>query len=119
MMKKTIEFKYVKNGKTYTGIIDRSELLDKMSKLTSWYPDCNTNAKKLCKLIPDIDCIKINQDTIDTQDVPFIEYTTNSEPQPNILKIILSPTSIFKMSFITFSNVSSLISIPLIIVSIS
>ena len=34
MMKKTIEFKYVKNGKTYTGTIDRAELLDKMSKLT-------------------------------------------------------------------------------------
>lgn len=86
--KETIKLIYVKNGIAYSTEINRALFLDQMTRFVVWYaPDNNNmNAQKLCKLIPELDTIKVNKDIIDTQDVPFLEYATYSNPEPDILK---------------------------------
>lgn len=73
-MANVIRLNYVEHGKTYHGEIDKEVFLDQMQHMVEWFPDCNCNAKKLCELIPHMDCITINQDIIDSQDVPFLMY---------------------------------------------
>lgn len=79
---------YVKNGTSYHTKINRALFQDQMERFVVWYAPCNNNvnAQKLCKLIPVIDTIKINADIIETQDIPFFEYTTFSSKEANILK---------------------------------
>lgn len=81
-----IQFTYVENGKIYHSTIDRYYLLDQMEHMVEWFPGCNENAAKLCKLLPSIDCIKINKDIIDSQDVPFIEYQNVNDNTERCMK---------------------------------
>lgn len=84
-----IKLFYIKNGKPYVDSIDRNLFLDQMKQFAVWYSRSNNNqnALELCKIIPEIDTLKINKDIIDTQDVPFFEYTTYSNPEFNIFKL--------------------------------
>ena len=84
--KNVIRFTYVEKGKIYHSNIDRTDFIDQMEHMVEWYPDCNENAIKLCELLPSIDCIKINNDVIETQDVPFIEYQNINDDTPRCLK---------------------------------
>lgn len=84
---KDIDLIYVTGKTTYNGIIVRKDFLDQMSNMASWFQNCNFNALKLQSLIPDIVSIKINDDIIETQDVPFIVYTTVNNPSEQILKL--------------------------------
>lgn len=86
-MKKDINLIYVTQKVTYNGVIPRTEFLDEMSHLAVWFPDCNFNALKLQELIPKFTSISINKDIIETQDVPFIVYTTADTPEPQVLKL--------------------------------
>lgn len=86
--KNVIWLTYVEKGKTYNGEIDRNEFLKQMEYMADWYPGCNDNAIKLCKLLPNIDSIKINKDIIETQDVPFIQYQNIGEDVIRCLKFM-------------------------------
>lgn len=86
-MQKDIDLIYVSRNVTYNGIIQRAEFLSEMSHLAVWFPDCNFNALKLQELIPKFTSISINKDIIETQDVPFIVYTTADNPEPQVLKL--------------------------------
>lgn len=83
---KNIRLIYVEKGNIYRGTIDRADFINQMEHMIDWYPDCNENATKLCELLPKIDCIKINKDIIETQDVPFIEYQNIGENTPKCMK---------------------------------
>ena len=85
-MADVIRLIYVEHGKTYHGKINKTNFLDQMKHIVDWFPNCNDNAVTLCGLLPDIDCIIINQDIIDTQDVPFILYTTIGDSTEKYLK---------------------------------
>lgn len=89
-MKDAIQLIYVEDGKTYYGVISRSFFLYQMKHMVNWFPVCNDNAIKLCELIPNIDCITINKDIIDTQDVPFILYRNVEENTENCLRFCRS-----------------------------
>ena len=80
---------YTKNGVVYTNTIDRDLFLDQMQRFVVWYSQSNNNqnAKELCKIIPDLDTIKVTYSVIQSQDIPFFEYTTYSEPQTRIFKL--------------------------------
>ena len=82
-----IELTYIENGKTYKGTINREAFFALMIDTSDFYPDRNANAKKLCELIPEFQSIKINKDIIETQDVPFIEYTTFENSVSNMLRL--------------------------------
>ena len=89
MRNETIKLVYIKDSTSYHTKIDRALFMDQMQRYVIWYaPDNNnSNAQKLCTLIPEIDTITIHDAVIDTQDIPFFEYTTYSNPEPNILKL--------------------------------
>ena len=84
--KNVIRFTYVEKGKIYYSTIDKYDLIDQMEHMIDWFPDCNENAKKLCELLPAIDCIKINKDILETQVVPFIEYQNINDSTPRCMK---------------------------------
>lgn len=86
-MKKMIDLTYVEKGVSYKGSIVRESFLNYMQHLVSWYPDRNANATKLCELIPEMESIKINQDILDTQDVPFIEYKCPEDSRTKMLRL--------------------------------
>lgn len=86
-MQKDIDLIYVANDVTYNGVIPRNAFLNEMAHLAVWFPDCNYNALKLKDLIPEFTSININKDIIETQDVPFIVYTTADNPEPQVLKL--------------------------------
>ncbi len=102
-MKKGIKLIYVTQKVTYNGVIPRTEFLDEMSHLAVWFPDCNFNALKLQELIPKFTSISINKDIIETQDVPFIVYTTADTPEPHVLKLRRPYTIIWEF-FIKYCN---------------
>ena len=116
-MKKGIDLIYVAQKVTYNGVIPRTEFLDEMSHLAVWFPDCNFNALKLQELIPKFTSISINKDIIDrvssvekdikdiieTQDVPFIVYTTADTSEPQVLKLRRPYTIIWEF-FIKYCN---------------
>ena len=72
-----IKLIYVKDGNEYSTDIDRALFLDQMKRFVDWYSadGSNYNAQKLSDIIPVIDTIRINYSIIETQDVPFFEYT--------------------------------------------
>ena len=84
--KNVIRLTYVEKGKKYHGTIDKNDFFNQMKHMADWYPNCNENATKLCELLPKIDCIKINKDIIDTQDVPFIEYQNINDDTTGCMK---------------------------------
>ena len=102
-MKKDIDLIYVSKKVTYTGVIDRKEFFDEMSCLAIWFPDNNFNASKLQYLIPKFVSITINRDIIETQDVPFIVYTTVDSSEPQVLKLRRPYTIIWEF-FIKYCN---------------
>ena len=85
-MKEAIRLIYVEGEKTYYGEINRKNFLNQMEHMVNWFPGCNDNAIKLCELLPNIDCITINKNTIDTQDVPFILYKNVGEDVEKCLR---------------------------------
>ena len=88
-MKDIIKLIYVKDGNEYTTEINRALFLDQMERFVDWYSadGSNYNAQKLSDIIPVIDTIRINYSIIETQDVPFFEYTLNDGSEENILKL--------------------------------
>ena len=90
-----IRFTYLEKGKIYHTTIDRYDFINQMKHIVEWYPDCNENATKLCELLPTIDCIKINKDIVETQDVPFIEYQNINDDTPWCMKFRRSYTIIW------------------------
>lgn len=93
--KNVIQFTYVEKGKIYYSTIDRDDFIDQMEHMVEWYPGCNENATKLCKLLPYVDCIQVNKDIIDTQDVPFIVYQNINDNTQNFMKFRRSYTIIW------------------------
>jgi len=84
--KDIIKLEYVEKGVVYHGEIDKSNFVNQMEHMVKWYSDCNENASRLCALLPSIEYIRINQDIIDTQTNPFIEYHTIGDDTPKCLK---------------------------------
>ncbi len=93
--KNVIRFIYVEKGKLYYSTIDRNDFIDQMEHIVEWFPGCNENATKLCELLPTIDCIKINKDIIETQDVPFIVYENINDNTQRCMKFRRSYTIIW------------------------
>ena len=85
-MKDFIRLTYLEKGKEYPGEINRAEFINQMEHIVKWFPNCNENAITLCELLPTIDTITINKDIIDTQEVPFIQYTNIGDKTPRCLK---------------------------------
>ena len=85
-MKDFIRLTYLEKGKEYPGKINRAEFINQMEHMVKWFPNCNENAITLCELLPTIDTITINKDIIDTQEVPFIQYTNIGDETPRCLK---------------------------------
>lgn len=102
-MQKDINLIYVTQKITYNGVIPRAAFLNEMAHLAIWFPDCNYNALKLKELIPEFTSININKDIIETQDVPFIVYTTADTTEPQILKLHRPYTIIWEF-FIKYCN---------------
>lgn len=86
-MQKDIDLIYVIGEVTYNGVINRANFLDEMSHLAIWFPDCNFNALKLQELIPQFVSITISKTIVETQDVPFIVYTTADSDEPQVLRL--------------------------------
>ena len=80
---------YVRDKISYEIGIDRILFLDQMQRFAIWQsPDNNhSDAQKICKLIPELETIRINYDIIETQDVPFFEYTTYSNVEASVFKL--------------------------------
>lgn len=86
--KDLIKLKYVEGKKVYEGTINRQEFLNHMNYLVEEFPDNNEIAKKLVRLIPEMNHILINKDMNDTQDVPFVYYKLDGSSEGHILKIL-------------------------------
>lgn len=84
---KDISFTYYRtNGQKFSMDLNRESILAKMRELVKKYPDCNDNATTLLQIIPEIETMEIYQFALDSQDVPYIVYTTFSHAEKQLLK---------------------------------
>lgn len=85
-MKKIIRLRYVSEGTTYRGEIDREQFIHYMQEIAKMFEENNEISTKLVEILPSIVYIKINKDINDTQDVPYIIYG-GEDRRAKILKI--------------------------------
>lgn len=74
---KNIMFKYYEvPGKVYSMELDREKFMNSMNTYIQKFPFCSENAQNFRKIIPEMESLEISQLIIDSQDVPFVVYTT-------------------------------------------
>lgn len=83
-----ISLTYVEKGQTYHTTIDRASFINQMEHMVTWYPGCNENATRLCELLPNMESITVNNDIIQTQDIPFFEYQSFGDEVPHCMKFM-------------------------------
>lgn len=76
-MKNVIELKWIEGGQKYVKQVNRQEILEKFQVLVKNYQDNNEISRKLTKIIPTAEEIRINEDYNSTQEIPCITYQIN------------------------------------------